>query len=125
MEDEDKKLIVDFLNIKKRKFADLVELLLNKLSQQIDFNVKIQKASIQLINKGAFAVLGFRKNMDSFFVEFYNAKQIENDRIAQMKRLNDSLIIHTVNISNSSEIDNMLISWIKQSDKLISAVKKE
>ena len=43
--------------------------------------MKIQKASIQLLNTESFAVLAFRKNINGIVVEFYSNKEIMSDRI--------------------------------------------
>lgn len=118
MNDKEKNQVLNFLGQDKHIFADLLMLLFNDLSLQFNFKLKIQKASIQLIHTLPFAVLGFRKSKDYCFLEFYSASEIDNSRIVKKTKHNDRLIIHTVNLLPDSNIDDNILTWIKNSYEL-------
>lgn len=118
MNEKERAQLTDFLGSDRQVYSDLVFLLFDNLSKQLDFKLKIQKASIQLIHKFPFAVLGFRKSKDYFFVEFYYNSVIDNSRIIKTKMFGDSMIIHTVNLYSNSIIDDNIVNWIKSSYEL-------
>ncbi|HEX2995074.1 MAG TPA: hypothetical protein VHP14_09620 [Anaerolineales bacterium] len=118
MNDRDKKEILDFLANDKQLHRDKLLSLLNALSSQLNYKIKIQRASIQLIHRRPFAVIGFRRKANCFFVEFYNDRIIESDRVIKTNQ-RDSFIIHTVNVSMLSDIDDDLLEWMKHSSELV------
>lgn len=119
MNEREKQGILDFLANDRQCHSEKLFHLLNRLSLQLNYQLKIQRASIQLIHNAPFAVIGFRRRSNHFFVEFYNDRIIENNRIVTRQDKGNSLIIHTVNVSTLSDIDNDLLKWIKHSFELV------
>lgn len=121
MNEKENKEILQFLTNDKGLHSDKLFHLLNRLSSRLNCKIKIQRASIQLIHKVPFAVIGFRRRSNHFFVEFYNDCVIENDRVIKTNdHKGDSRIIHTVNILTFSDIDDDLMKWIKHSFELVN-----
>lgn len=117
MNDRERKGILDFLANDRQLHGEKLFHLLNSLSSRLSYKIKTQRASIHLIHRTTFAVIGFRRKTEHFFVEFYHDGIIENDRIIKTNKRN-SLIIHTVNILMLSDIDDDLLKWMKHSFEL-------
>lgn len=104
----------------QNEHQDLAIHLLRALAAKIDFNLKIQKASIQLVNDQPFAVLGFRRSQTHIFFEFYSAAEIKNGRIIKTLRAKDDLLINRVEIFTANDVDDELINWTIASNKLLN-----
>lgn len=115
MNDKERAKLIDFFKSDRQEYVELVFSLLESLSKQLEFKLKIQSASIQLIHKFPFAVVGFRKSKSYFFIEFYYNSVIDSHCIVKTTRLSNSVIIHTVNLSSESTIDDNIFDWIKSS----------
>ena len=81
--------------------------------------MKIQKASIQLLNTESFAVLAFRKNINGIVVEFYSNKEIMSDRIIKRTKINSNKIINRMIIQNAKEINGEILKWLVRSHEVI------
>jgi hypothetical protein len=123
MNDKPREEILDFLANGRGLHSEKLLHLLNSLSSRLNYKLKIQRASIQLIHKAPFAVIAFRRKADHFFVEFYNDCIIEHDRIIKTNK-RSSLIIHTVNILTLSDIDDELLKWMERSFELVNKEPK-
>ena len=107
-------------------FVDNVETLIRKLLDELTFEMKILKASFQLIKeKSAFSACGFRRSKDYFFVEFFNEERINNERIIREVKVDVEVqggkkeyIISRVEIKDKNDIDDELIQWITKSYEL-------
>jgi len=95
--------------------------IIEKMDDKMDFKLKIQKASIQFLNPEPFAVIGLRRNHKNVFLEFYNEKKIDKDRIVKTIKGNNSFIINRVNISDENDIDTELIGYIIHSNELVNS----
>lgn len=93
--------------------------LLNELATAIDFKLKIQKASIQLVDNKPFAVLGFRRSQKHIFFEFYNAEEINNPRIIKTLLAKNGYFINRVEIFTANDVDDELINWTSASSELL------
>ena len=111
--------IQKFLTGDKAKFRGIVIAILNQLEKEIEFKLKIQKASIQLCCLVPFAVIGFRRSKSFIFVEFYNSNKIDDQRIVKSITKLEKLIINRVNIFSPNEIDKQLLNWIKKSESVV------
>jgi hypothetical protein len=118
MNDKDKKALADFLTDEKLVFTEMLSSFLQKLSLRVDFSLKIQKASIQLINNAPFAVFAFRRKRDYFFVEFYSDIIINDESIVKTNIVDKSKIIHTINVCNGNNLEDRLLGWIEKSHSL-------
>ena len=123
----------DFFN--KFKGKDLlknVKILLEKLLEKINFDIKINNGSIHLLRgKETFLACGFRRSKDYYFIEFISEKSINDTRITKeiiikdmkrnlkIKERNNDHIIYQVEINNGNDIDNKIINWIVKSYKLV------
>ena len=87
---------------------------------KLDFKLKIQKASIQLLNPEPFAVIGLRRSKKNIFLEFYNETEIDKNRIVKTIKGNNSFIINRVDIASECDIDTELIEYIIHSNELIN-----
>ncbi len=92
--------------------------LLDKFSNAFEFKLKVQKASIQLLNPQPFAVLGFRRSEKHIFIEFYTQTEIKNNRIVKTLKSENNLIINRVEIFTENDIDEELINWMKESSRI-------
>jgi len=91
-----------------------VSKLLNALARKVEFKLKIQRASIQLIADVAFSVIGFRKNGNRLFVEFYSGKTISIPRVEEMGQRGGRLI-YRASLNSIDDINEELIQWILNS----------
>lgn len=103
-----------FFSEDRKCFKDIVFMLLHILAKEINFNLKFQKASIQLCDKFPFAVIAFRRKNPYFFIEFYTSEKYDNLRIKIMKESGKE-IINRVNILSSKDIDTELLNWVQKS----------
>ena len=94
--------------------------IIKKIGDRIDFKLKIQKASVQLLNPEPFAVIGLRRSKKDVFLEFYNEIEIDNNRIVKTLKGNNSFIINRVNITAERDIDTELIEYIVHSNELVN-----
>ncbi|MCP4130853.1 MAG: hypothetical protein GY754_07710 [bacterium] len=104
--------ISNLLHFHQHEHEALTVFLIKKLPQTMDFKLKIQKASIQLVNAEPFAVIGFRRSQKSIFLEFYNKSEIKHDRIIKTTASKNKLIINRVTIAAIDEIDAEIINWV-------------
>ncbi len=114
------KEIDNFLMFYKPKHKKLSIRILEEVANEIDFKLKIQKASIQLVTSQAFAVIGLRRSQESIFIEFYSKSKIDNDRIVKTIKGKNRLEINRINIFNENEINKELIKFILHSNELIA-----
>lgn len=119
MNEKDINRLLKFLDPDKQMYVDLLVRLLSRLSLEVDFKLKIQKASIQLIHQLPFAVIGFRKSKDYLLVEFYDNAAIEDERIVKRTVCKESMIIKTIHVTFDAEIDDAIINWIRKSFELV------
>jgi hypothetical protein len=94
--------------------------IIKKIGDRIDFKLKIQKASVQLLNPEPFAVIGLRRSKKDIFLEFYNEIEIDNNKIVKTLKGNNSFIINRVNITAERDIDTELIEYIVHSNELVN-----
>jgi hypothetical protein len=118
MNDQDKSALLNFLGKESNPCTPVVVFFLDRLLFHLDFTIKIQNASIQLVHEVAFAALGFRKKKNLVFIEFYSDDEIKDNRIAAKYNKSDLMIIHTLNISALSNVDDQLMRWIIKSHEL-------
>jgi hypothetical protein len=97
--------------------------LLNTFSELVSFDIKIQKASIQLINPEPFAVLAFRKSITGIIIEFYNNGEIKSDRIIKTIKNVGKPTIRRMTIQNIEEIDEELMKWFANSYRIMKICK--
>lgn len=93
---------------------------LEKIANEIDFRLKILKASIQLIKSQSFAVIGLRRSQEHIFIEFYSEALMDNTKIIKTIKGRNGFIINQVNISNDGDIDSELIRFIIHSCELLN-----
>jgi len=111
----------------KNNISKGIETLINKLSSEIIFDIKVLKSSIHFTkDKITFLVCGFRRNKDYYFIEFYSDKSI-NDKLI-IKELKKDIIVQNVNkvyiicrieIINEISLNEKLIKWIIKSYNLV------
>lgn len=94
--------------------------IIKKMGDRIDFKLKIQKTSIQLLNPEPFAVIGIRRSKNDVFLEFYNEIEIDKNRIVKTIKGNNSFIINRVNIVAENDIDTELIEYMVHSNELLN-----
>ena len=94
--------------------------LLRTLAAKMAFKLKLQKASIQLLNDKPFAVLGFRSSQTHIFYEFYSAAEIKNARIIKTLLAKDGLLINRVEIFTTNDVDDEVINWTIAANKLLN-----
>jgi len=92
--------------------------LLSTLAKQIQFKLKLQKASIQLIDKAPFGVIGLRRSKANIFVEFYTEDESHSPRIIRRQSMPNQLTLNRVELSAPSDIDEELIHWIIASQRM-------
>lgn len=112
--------LTNLYDFKEAEHRILSILLLERLAQSLDFKLKIQKSSIQLLNAKAFAVIGFRRNHKHIFIEFYSKAGINSNRIISTVKDKNEYIINRINILEDNDIDAELIEFITCSNKLTS-----
>lgn len=88
--------------------------LLNALAGKVEFKLKNQKTSIQLIADVAFSVIGFRKNENQLFVEFYSEKTISSPGVKETGQ-REGWLIHRASLHGIDDINDELIQWIQNS----------
>lgn len=91
-----------------------------KVIDKLDFKLKIQKASIQLLNPDPFIVFGFRRNKKNIFLEFYHEESIKEARIIKSIKVQNSLYIHRVEISDEKDINKELLEYMVHSNALVN-----
>lgn len=96
----------------------LTDLFLGKMSKKTDFKLKVQKASIQLVGKEPFSVIGYRRSKGSIFVEFYSHDGLEHPRISQTIIAKNGLPLHRILIEKESDINDELLVWITESERI-------
>ncbi len=119
--DKDKiKSLHNFIDFHRPVHKKLPILLLEKIAYEIDFKMKVQKASIQLICSQPFAVIGLRQNQEHIFVEFYSEIKIDKARIVNITKGKSELLINRINLIKECEIDLELIKYILHSNELLN-----
>lgn len=103
----------------RHEHQELAIYLLHTLAAKMAFKLKLQKASIQLLNDKPFAVLGFRRSRKHIFYEFYSATEINNARIIKTTRTKDGLLMNRVNIFTIYDVDDELINWTMTSNNMM------
>ncbi|MEN8907281.1 MAG: hypothetical protein ABF289_15095, partial [Clostridiales bacterium] len=93
----------------KNEHKNLTNHLLKKLSTTLRFRLKVQKASIQLIDKVPFAVIGLRRSCNYIFFEFYNSVSINTSRAVKTVVKDENKIINRINILSSDCIDDEIL----------------
>lgn len=113
------KEIPTYINFHKKEHEILSKYFIEKVFNKIDFKLKIQKASIQLLNAAPFVVLGLRRSEKHIFIEFYNENIIDDKRIVKTLKKDDN-VINRVNISTTTDIDKQLVDFVIHSNYLIN-----
>ena len=121
-----------FYKFKGKDLLKNVKILLEKLLEKIDFDLKINNGSIHLLKgKETFLACGFRRSKDYYFIEFFSEKHINDAKIAKeiiikdmkrnlkIKNRNADNIIYQVEIKDENDIDKNIIDWIIKSYKLV------
>ena len=111
------------------KLADLFEFhvaghealaltVLRKVAGRLDFRLKLQKASIQLIDAAPsatpFAVLGFRRTKPFIFLEFYGAADLDDARIVQTIEY-EGRPLHRIHIATPDDVTEDVVAWVVDS----------
>lgn len=109
-----------FIEFHHEEHKSLSISIIKKIGDRIDFELKIQKASVQLLNPKPFAVIGLRRSKKDVFLEFYNEIEIDKNRIVKTLKGNNSFIINRVNITAKHDIDTELIEYIVHSNELLN-----
>jgi len=93
----------------------LTAYILDKLSEKIDFKLKIQKASIQLLNPEPFAVLGYRRKQKYIFLEFYNKIEVEDCRVVKTLEAENRLFLNRIHITDVGDFDDGFVDLVCES----------
>jgi hypothetical protein len=110
----------DVFHFHRPEHEELTHTLLQHAAAQIDFTLKIQKASIQLLAPAPFAVLGFRRSHAHIFVEFLHESEIEHARIIKTITSAKHAPLHRVNVATATDIDPELLAWIVHASTLVA-----
>ncbi len=95
-------------------------LIIKKMADRMEFKLKIQKTSIQLLNPEPFAVIGLRRSDKNVFLEFYNENEIDKSRTVKTIKGKNPFIINRVNIAFEHDMDTKLIEYIIHSNELVN-----
>jgi hypothetical protein len=93
---------------------------LEKIAARLDFKLKIQRASIQLMNPHPFAVIGLRQSQSFIFIEFYNEVEVESKRVVKTLEGKNECIVNRVEIVHTNEIDSELLDFVVHSNSLLN-----
>ena len=110
----------DALHFHRPEHENLARTLLHEVAGQIDFTLKIQKASIQLLAPIPFAVLGFRRIQAHIFVEFLHESVLEHARIIKTITSAKHPPLHRVHVVTAEDIDPELIAWIVHASTVVA-----
>lgn len=100
--------------------ATLSMFLLNRMAEKLSFRLKLQKATIQLIDGAAFAILGFRRSQQSIFVEFFTEKEVSSLRVERTVIGRNGKLINRVYLHVETDVDSELLQWLMHSNKLVT-----
>lgn len=99
----------------------LVFHVIEQLSQKLGFKLKVQKASLQFLNKSKpFAVIALRRSKEFVFVEFYTEQSTQNNRIVREVMTSDGLIINRLLVEATDCYDAELEKWLIASSQLVT-----
>lgn len=90
--------------------------LVDKLRQFGDVKVAPKQTSIHLEKNSGFAGVHPRKAY--FNLEFRTDYKIENPRITRVQQLSARRFEHTVKLERESDIDDQLLTWLKDAYEL-------
>ncbi|WP_156888350.1 DUF5655 domain-containing protein [Spirochaeta cellobiosiphila] len=112
--------MAEYIHFYQEQHQQLSLLLIERLSAHLDFKLKIQKATVHFVKDDSFAVIGLRRSKASIFVEFHVSKFIKNPRVEKTLTGRKGQLIHRVTVHNGEDIDETLLTWIKDSYRLNS-----
>lgn len=87
--------------------------LISSLKRELDFDYKIGKSYIGLIHKLVFCALYIQTK--KILVEFVSRKKFTHPRIYKVLESGKNRWAYFVKISDTKDIDEQLLNWIKQS----------
>lgn len=90
--------------------------LVDKLRQFGDVRVAPKQTSIHLEKNSGFAGVHPRKAY--FNLEFRTDYKIENPRITRVQQLSARRFEHTVKLERESDVDDQLLTWLKDAYEL-------
>ena len=97
---------------KRVNMKPLFDELIEKLSKEIDFEYKIGKAYIGLINTLVFAA--FRIQTEKIIVELTIRREIKSPRFTKVLRFQKQRWAYFLDIKEPKDIDEELVSWTKE-----------
>lgn len=95
----------------KNHLRPLFDLLINRLSKDLKFELKIGKTYIGLINKLVFAAIYVQTRQMIF--EFVPRKEFKSPRIIKTKKFQRARWAQYIKITNDADIDQELLDWVK------------
>ena len=98
------------------KMKPLFDELIEKLSKEINFEYKIGKAYIGLINTLVFACI--RTQTQKIIFEFTSRKELKSPRFNKVLHFQKDRWAYFLDIKESRDIDKELIGWVKESGDL-------
>jgi hypothetical protein len=96
---------------KKGGMKPLFDVLIDKLSKEMDFEFKIGKTYIGLIKKLVFAAVRVQNNKIVF--EIVARKEFNSSRIVKSVKFQKERWAQYVELKEPSDIDQELIDWVK------------
>lgn len=96
---------------KKSETKSLFDELIDKLSEELDFEFKIGKTYIGLIKKLVFAAV--RVQNEKLVFEFVPRKEFKSPRIIKSVKFQKERWAQYVEIKKVEDIDQELIDWVK------------
>jgi hypothetical protein len=90
--------------------------LVDKLRQFGDVKIAPKQTSIHLEKNSGFA--GVHPRKASFNLEFRTDYKIDNPRITRVQQLSARRFEHTVKLERESDVDDQLLTWLKDAYEL-------
>lgn len=106
----------DHLAGKEPIVSDIYEKLITELQKFGKLKIEPKKTSIHLGNRFGFAGVYTRSNYIN--LEVHLNYKLESNRVLKVEQASANRFHHTIKLTNPKDIDNVLLSWLKQAYEL-------
>ena len=111
----------EYFHFHNPEHEDLALCFLESMPQRVEFELNLQRSSIQLIGSDEpFAIIGFRREQEHIFVEFYSEEVMDHPRIVKSIESESERFINRVIITSADDIDAELLNWITISSNMLA-----